>query len=80
VALLLAAQDDALFLQIKEAGRSVLERYTGTKPVEHNGQRVVVGQKVEDFGSRGCGFLLMEADTPLPWPRDAATGEPPSLV
>ena len=31
VALLLAAPDDALFLQVKEAGPSVLERYTGTK-------------------------------------------------
>ena len=30
VALLLAAPDDALFLQVKEAGPSVLERYTGT--------------------------------------------------
>ena len=51
VALLLAAPDDALFLQIKEAGRSVLERYTGTKPVEHNGQRVVVGQRLMQSAS-----------------------------
>ena len=51
VALLLAAPDDALFLQVKEAGRSVLERYTGTKPVEHNGQRVVVGQRLMQSAS-----------------------------
>ena len=31
VALLLAAPDDPLFLQIKEARRSVLERYTRSK-------------------------------------------------
>ena len=51
VALLLAAPDDALFLQVKEAGRSVLEQYTGTKPVEHNGQRVVVGQRLMQSAS-----------------------------
>jgi uncharacterized protein (DUF2252 family) len=46
VALLLAAPDDPLFLQVKEARRSVLERYTGHAPVQHNGQRVVVGQRL----------------------------------
>jgi uncharacterized protein (DUF2252 family) len=51
VALLLAAPDDALFLQVKEAGPSVLERYTRTKPVEHNGQRVVVGQRLMQSAS-----------------------------
>ncbi len=51
VVLLLAAPDDALFLQVKEAGRSVLEPYTGTKPVEHNGQRVVVGQRLMQSAS-----------------------------
>ena len=51
VALLLAAPDDALFLQVKEAGRSVLEPYTGTKPAEHNGQRVVVGQRLMQSAS-----------------------------
>jgi len=51
VALFLAAPDDALFLQVKEAGRSVLEPYTGTKPVEHNGQRVVVGQRLMQSAS-----------------------------
>jgi uncharacterized protein (DUF2252 family) len=51
VALLLAAPDDPLFLQIKEARPSVLERYTGHKPVPHNGQRVVVGQRLMQSAS-----------------------------
>ncbi len=51
VALFLAAPDDALFLQVKEAGPSVLEPYTGTKKVEHNGQRVVVGQRLMQSAS-----------------------------
>jgi uncharacterized protein (DUF2252 family) len=51
VALLLAAPDDALFLQVKEARRSVLEPYTGTKRVAHNGQRVVVGQRLMQSAS-----------------------------
>ena len=46
VALLLAAPDDPLFLQIKEARRSVLEQFTRRAPVAHNGQRVVVGQRL----------------------------------
>jgi uncharacterized protein (DUF2252 family) len=46
VALLLAAPDDPLFLQVKQARPSVLERYTGHPPVSHNGQRVVVGQRL----------------------------------
>ncbi len=51
VALLLAAPDDALFLQVKEARRSVLERYTRHSPVPHNGQRVVVGQRLMQSAS-----------------------------
>jgi uncharacterized protein (DUF2252 family) len=46
VALLLAAPDDPLFLQVKQARPSVLEHYTGHPPVPHNGQRVVVGQRL----------------------------------
>jgi len=46
VALFLAAPDDPLLLQIKEARRSVLERYTGHSLVPHNGQRVVIGQRL----------------------------------
>ena len=51
VVLLLAAPDDPLFLQIKEARPSVLERYTGHAPVPHNGQRVVVGQRLMQSAS-----------------------------
>jgi uncharacterized protein (DUF2252 family) len=51
VVLLLAAPDDPLFLQIKEARPSVLERYTGHKPVPHNGQRVVIGQRLMQSAS-----------------------------
>ena len=50
VALFLAAPDDALFLQVKEARRSVLERYTRQR-VAHNGQRVVVGQRLMQSAS-----------------------------
>ena len=51
VALLLAAPDDPLFLQFKEAPPSVLERYTGHARVPHNGQRVVVGQRLMQSAS-----------------------------
>jgi len=51
VALFLAAPDDALFLQIKEARQSVLEPYTGTKKLTQNGQRVVVGQRLMQSAS-----------------------------
>ena len=51
VALLLAAPDDPLFLQVKEARPSVLERYTGHSRATHNGQRVVVGQRLMQSAS-----------------------------
>jgi uncharacterized protein (DUF2252 family) len=51
VVLLLAAPDDPLFLQIKEARPSVLERYTGHARVPHNGQRVVIGQRLMQSAS-----------------------------
>jgi len=51
VALFLAAPDDPLFLQVKEARPSVLERYTGHARVPHNGQRVVVGQRLMQSAS-----------------------------
>jgi uncharacterized protein (DUF2252 family) len=50
VALLLAAPEDALFLQVKEARPSVLERYTRQRVV-HNGQRVVIGQRLMQSAS-----------------------------
>lgn len=51
VTLFLAAPDDPLFLQVKEARPSVLERYTGHAPVPHNGQRVVIGQRLMQAAS-----------------------------
>ena len=38
--------DDPLFLQIKEAQRSVLERFTAPSTLENQGQRVVEGQRL----------------------------------
>lgn len=51
IVLLLAAPDDPLFLQVKEARRSVLERHTGGKRTPHDGQRVVVGQRLMQSAS-----------------------------
>jgi uncharacterized protein (DUF2252 family) len=44
VALTMAADDDWLFLQIKQAGPSVLEAYLPKSKYANHGQRVVVGQ------------------------------------
>jgi uncharacterized protein (DUF2252 family) len=43
--------DDPLFMQIKEAGPSVLERYLGASPYQNHGQRVVVGQHLMQAAS-----------------------------
>ncbi|MGA8909334.1 MAG: DUF2252 family protein, partial [Acidobacteriaceae bacterium] len=46
IALMLGEYDDPLFLQIKEARKSVLEPYTGGSPWKHQGERVVTGQRL----------------------------------
>jgi uncharacterized protein (DUF2252 family) len=46
VGLWVAADDDPLFLQVKEARPSVLEPYAGKSAYENNGQRVVCGQRL----------------------------------
>jgi uncharacterized protein (DUF2252 family) len=52
VALFVGRDDeDPLFLQIKEAGRSVLEPYTAPAVFGHGGQRVVEGQRVTQAAS-----------------------------
>jgi uncharacterized protein (DUF2252 family) len=51
VGLFLAAPDDPLFLQVKEARPSVLEHYAGGARVKHNGQRIVVGQRLMQSAS-----------------------------
>jgi len=44
-------EGDPLFLQIKEAQRSVLEPYTGPSRYEHQGERVVQGQRLMQASS-----------------------------
>jgi uncharacterized protein (DUF2252 family) len=44
-------QDDPLFLQVKEAGASVLERYIKSSTYEHHGHRVVAGQRLMQAAS-----------------------------
>ena len=46
VCLFMAADDDPLFLQVKEARASVLEPYAGKSLHANHGQRVVVGQRI----------------------------------
>ena len=60
VGLLMAGDDDPLFLQVKEAGPSVLEPYAGKSLHENHGQRVVVGQHLMQSAS----------DMFLGWTRD----------
>jgi uncharacterized protein (DUF2252 family) len=43
--------DDPLFLQIKQAGRSVLESHTGRDAARNHGQRVVQGQRLMQVDS-----------------------------
>jgi len=59
IALFLGAPNDPLFLQVKEARPSVLERYAGRGRVAQNGQRVVVGQR----------FMQSASDIFLGWTR-----------
>jgi uncharacterized protein (DUF2252 family) len=51
IALMMAADDDPLFLQIKQAGPSVLEAHAGKSKYANHGQRVVVGQHMMQAAS-----------------------------
>ena len=51
IGLFLAADDDPLFLQAKEANASVLEPYAGKSLHRNHGQRVVVGQRLMQSAS-----------------------------
>ncbi len=51
IALLLASNDDPLFLQIKQAGPSVLEPYIGKSIYTNHGERVVTGQRLMQSAS-----------------------------
>ncbi len=46
VALLMAGEDDPLFLQFKEARTSALDPYAGTSRYKNQGERVVTGQRM----------------------------------
>lgn len=46
IALFFAAENDPLFLQVKEARQSVLEPYSGFHPFQTHGERVVFGQRL----------------------------------
>ncbi len=46
VALFISMTGRPLFLQIKEAGSSVLEPYAGKSAYNHHGERVVIGQRL----------------------------------
>jgi uncharacterized protein (DUF2252 family) len=58
--LLMAGKDDPLFLQFKQATRSVLEPYAGRSRYDNHGQRVVTGQRM----------LQSASDVFLGWTRD----------
>jgi uncharacterized protein (DUF2252 family) len=68
--LFLAAENDPLFLQIKEAGASVLEPFAGKSAYTHHGERVVVGQRLMQaasdiflgwtFGDKGRHFYVRQ--------------------
>jgi uncharacterized protein (DUF2252 family) len=51
VALFMAADDDPIFLQVKEARASVLEPYAGKSPHKNHGERVVAGQRLMQSAS-----------------------------
>jgi len=51
VVLMMAGPDDSLFLQVKEARRSVLEPYAGKSAIANRGERVVTGQRIMQSAS-----------------------------
>jgi len=56
--------DDPLLVQVKQAGRSVLEPYAGRNPYSHGGRRVVEGQRL----------IQAAGDIFLGWTRQPVTG------
>src|SRR5260221_14723922 len=51
VMLMMADMDDPLFLQVKEAGTSVLEPYAGKSIYANHGQRIVTGLRLMQSAS-----------------------------
>jgi uncharacterized protein (DUF2252 family) len=64
VALFMAADNDPLFLQIKEARASVLEPYAGPSLHANHGQRVVAGQRL----MQGASDMFLGWATGEQWP------------
>jgi uncharacterized protein (DUF2252 family) len=65
IVLMMSAGNDPLFLQVKEAARSVLEPFAGRSLYPHHGQRVVMGQRL----------MQPASDMFLGWVTAAATGK-----
>ena len=77
IALFMAADDDPLFLQIKQAKASVLEPYAGKSLHSNHGQRVVVGQRLMQAASDIFLGWMETARAPLlraPTPRHETVG------
>jgi uncharacterized protein (DUF2252 family) len=51
IALMISGDADPLLLQFKESGRSVLEPYTRQSGYDHQGQRIVMGQRLMQSSS-----------------------------
>lgn len=51
IGLFMSDTEEPLFLQFKQAGESVLAPYVGKSEYEHNGQRVVMGQRLMQAAS-----------------------------
>ena len=51
IALFMSNENDPIFLQVKEAGASVLEPYAGASTHSNHGQRVVTGQRLMQSAS-----------------------------
>ena len=62
IALLMAADDDPLILQFKEAGPSVLESWAGASRYVNHGLRVIVGQRLmQSYSDIFLGFSRVES-------------------
>lgn len=66
IGLLATADGDSLLLQVKEARQSVLAPYAGASAYTHQGQRVVVGQRI----------MQATPDLFLGWAESGAAGAP----
>ncbi|MFJ3226806.1 DUF2252 domain-containing protein [Streptomyces sp. NPDC086783] len=63
-------EDDPLLLQLKEAGRSVLEEHLPTGPYDHPGHRVVAGQRLlQATGDIFLGWMTGPQGRPYYWRR-----------